>query len=136
MAFKEKLRELLDKQGGRSPENLERIARKARSVQADFTLAYLSKLLMGFPARDEDYQALGAALGVSPTELIDNKELFESENRKKARKFATERMNRPDLAERLIQCIELGRFREEVVSEQELYLWFSHILESLEDEGN
>lgn len=134
MAFKDKLNELIERKGGKSRENLERIVRNAKKIQPDFTLAYLSRLLMGFPARDEDYQALGAALGVSPSELIDDPDFFESENRQRARKFASDRMKHPELSDRLAECIEPGRFRKEIVTEQELYFWFNSILESLEDE--
>ena len=77
---------------------------------------------------------MGAAFGVSASEFIDDPEFFKSENRHKARKFAVVRMNRPDLVERLIDCIEPGRFRKEVISDQELYLLFKYVLESVDNE--
>lgn len=134
MAFKEKLDELIKARGGKTPENFYHIVDLAREVAPDFTERYLTRLLLGHPPRPIDYQALGAAFGVSPSELIDDPKFFESENKSRARNFASDRMGRPDLAGRLIECVETGRYRYEMITEQELYFWFKSILESLYEE--
>ena len=135
MAFKDKLKATIEAKGGNTQENLSHIADLARAVQPDFTLAYLTRLLLGYPARPEDYQALGAALGISPADLVERNESKEAENRRKAGQFVSERMKRPDLAEQFEQYVEgSARFRTQNVTSDELYVLVHEFFESICDD--
>lgn len=132
MAFKNLLQKAIETNGGRTPENLSRIVGLAREIQPDITLRYLSRLLTGHPARPEDYQALGAALGVSPANLIEDEKPKLADNRRKARQFAIERMKRPDMAEDFVMMLETaGKFRNQILAYDDMYVVFNELLQSI-----
>ena len=135
MAFKDKLRSLIEEKGGRTPENLSRIAGLAREIVPDFTPKYLARLLLGHPARPEDYQALAVALGVPPHSLIDDPESMEQENLRKVRKFVSDRMGRPDLEEEFIEylCANV-KFRSPNLTPDDLYSSFNEFLEIIHED--
>jgi transcriptional regulator with XRE-family HTH domain len=135
MGFKDSLCELIDKQGGRNRENLARIVKLARQVQPDISQAYLAKLMLGYRPRPEDYQALAAALGVNPNELVEDNGSKQAENRRKILAFAAERMKRPDLAADFLQYIgKDARFRNQVLLYGDLYELFHNFLTKINDD--
>ena len=130
MALKDKLLTLLEETGGRTQRNISRIAFKARQVQPDFTPRYLSLLLLGQPARPEDYQALAAAFGVMPADLVDDPVSVGDENRRKVANFLSNRVHRPDLLEPFMSHLnEAVRFREQNLDPDDLYLQFSDFMD-------
>ena len=132
MAFKHVLKAKIEANGGNTQENVSRIASLARIVQPDFTLAYLTKLMLGFPARPEDYQALAAALGISPTDLVEGTESRERENRNKAREFVSARLKKPELADAFVKHVEASaKFRDQNLVHTDLYVLFNDYDEDL-----
>ena len=130
MAFKDKLQALIEETGGRTQENISKIASKARQVQPDFTPRYLSLLLLGQPARPEDYQALAAAFGVMPADLVDDPVSVANENRRKVSEFLSNRVHRPDLIEPFINYLNSSvKFRDQNLDPDDLYLQFSDFMD-------
>ena len=130
VAFKDKLQALIEERGGRAQENFYHIAELAREIQPDFTPAYLSRLLLGHPARPEDYQALAAALRVLPADLVDSPDTTEAENLRKVHKFLSERMKRPDLYEPFVEhLVTSAEFRVQNLETDDLYIQFNDFIE-------
>ena len=120
MAYNDKLCELIDATpGGRTRENLSRIAAVAREVYPRFTMARLSLLMMGKAAfSPDDIQALATALGVHPREFLEGAKLIRSQNKDFIYRFAQERMNRPDLAHSFYKHLMIdARSRKKVETE-------------------
>ena len=137
MAFKDKLLAAINARGSQNAENLTRIAHLARKVRPDFSLAYLTKLMMGHPPREVDYQALAAALGISPADLIDENVSRNIENSRVVRKFLIDRMDRPDLIHEFTDYLEKSTsFRNQVLTHRDLYVLFRNYLEMNYDEPN
>lgn len=60
--FKDVLRELIEKNGGLKPSNLARLSDKIREFKPEFSVAYLMRLLSGYPPTKEDRAAISQAL--------------------------------------------------------------------------
>ena len=137
MAFKDKLKELIDNNGGRTPENLSRIANLAREVSGDITQRYLTLLLLGsHPPRPKDYQALAVALGVLPQDFLDGPEAAAAEKRRRVKEFIS-RMDRADLAEPFLRYINKDmRFRNKAMTYDDLYLLFNQFLRDNYDQDD
>jgi len=60
--FKDVLRELIEKNGGLKPGNLARLSDKIREFKPEFSVAYLRRLLSGYPPTKEDREAISQAL--------------------------------------------------------------------------
>lgn len=120
MAYKDKLCKFIDAMpGGRSLENLSRIATATREVQDDFNLARLSQLMIGGAAfRPEDIQALAIVFGVPPRQFLDDSKAIKKGNRDRIYKFAEERMKRPDLTYAFYRYVTSHtKFRKKVDTE-------------------
>lgn len=129
MAFKDRIRALIENHGGMTEENLVHIAELAREVEPDFTMRYLINLLNGFPPRNNDFNALGIALGVSPSEFLDHEH-------KKIEDFVCNRMKRPDLAQQFHQyVVGNASFRNKSPEYLDLYpLFHEFLIEKNDDE--
>ena len=60
--FKDRLRELIESNGGLSIENLQKVAIEVREFKPDFSPQYLSRLLQGHPPNDNDRRAISRTL--------------------------------------------------------------------------
>ena len=137
MAFKDRLQAAIDERGGRTQENLYHIAELAREVAPDFTVAYLTRLLLGHPARPIDYQALAVALRVTPGFFIDDEVNVEEENRRKVEQFLSDRVELPHMTGRFIEHIATTvGLRERVFAIDDLYVLFNDYIELNHEEDN
>jgi hypothetical protein len=109
MQFRNKLRQLIETNGGTAPENLDRIVQRAREVVPEFSRQRLAMLLSGRaqPTRI-DTQAVEHALGsVAERDPIAD--------------FATPRLRSPVLVEQFVAYVSsAASFRYEQLSEQDL----------------
>ena len=60
--FKDRLRELIESNGGLSIANLQKVAIEVREFKPDFSPQYLSRLLQGHPPNDNDRRAISRTL--------------------------------------------------------------------------
>jgi hypothetical protein len=56
--FKDCLRQLIEDNGGMSPDNLQRIVGEVRKMKPEFSLAHLQNLLRGYPPNNDDRLAV------------------------------------------------------------------------------
>ena len=77
MAFKDILREAIEKFGDITSDNLSAIAEAAREIAPDITVAYINRLLAGQPPRGRDRLALEFALGIDLDEDLGRRPISE-----------------------------------------------------------
>ena len=126
--FKDVLRELIEKNGGLSSSNMERLSDKIRKFKPEFSAAYLRRLLSGLPPSREDRVAISQVLEAASERWMSIHWNVEEVGNRYLAALALQHTKSPVIAAKLVDALLVRvNYRNISLSDDEVHKVFGEL---------
>ncbi len=127
-AFKDILRDLIERNGGLNHSNLVLLSDKIREFKPEFSVTYLRRLLSGHPPSREDREAISQVLESSSERWMSMYWRVEEVDNRQLAKLALQHTKSPVIAAKLVSdLLERVSYRDMSLSDDEAHKVFGEL---------